>query len=48
LVLAIPIKICRENPNFFRIEQKYRALSLKTLERFISAGDINWSYKLYL
>jgi len=35
------MKICRENPNFVKIEQKLRELHTKTYGRFIAAGEIN-------
>jgi hypothetical protein len=35
------MKTCREIPNLFNIEQKYRALYVKTEVRFVVAGDIN-------
>lgn len=35
------MKICRENPYLIQIQQKYRALYIKTYARFIATGDIN-------
>jgi hypothetical protein len=34
------MNIYREDPNLVKIRQKYRALYMKTEERFIVAGDI--------
>jgi hypothetical protein len=35
------MKICGETRNSVKIEQKYRALYMKTEVRFIVAGEIN-------
>jgi len=37
------IKICRDIPNFVKIEQKCQALYLKTQVRFIVANNIKSS-----
>ena len=34
-------EICRENPDSFKLGQKYRAIYLTALVCFIVAGDIN-------
>jgi len=34
------MKICRENPNFVKIEEKYRPLFMKTDVRFNVAADV--------
>jgi hypothetical protein len=42
------MKICRENPNLFKIGQKFPALYMKTQVRFIVSGDIKSSQKRHL
>jgi len=34
------MKVCRENPYLVKIEQKYRAVYVKTLVHFIAVRDI--------
>jgi hypothetical protein len=42
LISGTLMKICRETPNFFKIRQKYLALYIKNLLRFIVASEINF------
>jgi hypothetical protein len=42
------VEICRDNPNLVKIWQKYKALYIKTEERFIAAGDIKSTQKCSL
>jgi len=35
------VEICGENPDSFKLRQKYRAIYAKALVRVIVAGDIN-------
>jgi len=41
------VTICRDDPNLVKIRQKFKALSIKTFERFIAAGDTKIPPKLF-